>query len=245
EYAHRDHKEDPNARDPLVPVSGAKQRDALKFLQEHILSEKSFQFSPQLLRKLGVERWMHWGAGMSSTDYSLYDRILAIQRIVLGHLLDPSTLNRVQNTGLKAEKEEKPLQMAEIFRSLTDGIWNDPANGPSQDGKRSVASSVIRRNLQREHVRDLSNLVLGKRTGSGRSSLFADDDGFSPGFGGSIGVPPDARSLARMHLREVGKKIEAVLSDKGASVDETTRAHLEECQERIAKALNASMQVND
>ncbi|HMF15388.1 MAG TPA: zinc-dependent metalloprotease, partial [Gemmataceae bacterium] len=38
EYAHRDHKEDPNARDPLVPVPGAKQRDALKFLQEHILS---------------------------------------------------------------------------------------------------------------------------------------------------------------------------------------------------------------
>jgi hypothetical protein len=243
EYAHRDHKEDPNARDPLVPVPGAKQRDALKFLQEHILSDKSFQFSPQLLRKLGVERWMHWGAGLSSTDYSLYDRILGIQRIVLRHLLDPSTLNRVQNNSLKAEKEEKPLQIAEIFRSLTDGIWNETGNGPSQDGKRSVASSVIRRNLQREHVKDLSSLVLGKRTGSGRVSFF--DDEFGPSFGGGAGAPPDARSLARMHLREVGKKIETVLNDKGANVDETTRAHLEECQERITKVLNASMQVND
>src|SRR5262249_55509037 len=121
EYAHRDHKDDPNARDPLVPVPGAKQRDALKFLQDHILSDKAFQFSPKLLRKLGVERWSHWGAGMSSPDFSLYDRILAIQRIVLDHVLDPATLRRVQNNGLKAEKDEQPLQLAEVFRSLTDG----------------------------------------------------------------------------------------------------------------------------
>jgi hypothetical protein len=242
EYVHRDHKDDPNARDPLVPVSGAKQRDALKFLQEHILSDKSFQFSPQLLRKLAVERWMHWGAGVSSTDYSIYDRILGIQRIVLGHLLDPSTLNRVQNNGLKAEKDEKPLQIAEVFRSLTDGIWNDMPNGPPQDGKRSVASSVIRRNLQREHVKDLSNLVLGKRTGGGGLSIFGDDIMFN--FSGGS-APPDARSLARMHLREVGKKIETALNDRAVNVDETTRAHLEECQERITKVLSASMQVSD
>src|SRR5205807_5905413 len=79
EYVHRDHKGDPNARDPLVPVAGAKQREALKFLQEHILADKAFQFSPQLLRKLGIERWSHWGANMASPDYSLDTRILAIQ----------------------------------------------------------------------------------------------------------------------------------------------------------------------
>ena len=37
EYMHRDHRGDPNGRDPLVPVKGDKQREALKFLQEHIL----------------------------------------------------------------------------------------------------------------------------------------------------------------------------------------------------------------
>jgi hypothetical protein len=240
EYAHRDHKDDPNGRDPLVPVACAKQRDALKFLQEHILSEKSFQFSPELLRKLAVERWSHWGAGMGSPDYSLYDRLLGIQRIVLSRLLDPATLNRIQNNCLKTAKDEQPLQMAEVFRSLTDGVWNG-TNPASADGKRTVASSVIRRNLQREHIKDLSSLVLGRRTGSSGLSLFGDD--FS--FGSTSAAPPDARSLARMHLREVGKKIEATLNDKGATVDETTRAHLEECQERIAKVLNASMQVSD
>jgi len=56
EHAHRDHKDDPKARDPLVPVPAAKQRDALKFLQEHVLTDKTFQFPPKLLRKLAVER---------------------------------------------------------------------------------------------------------------------------------------------------------------------------------------------
>jgi hypothetical protein len=235
EYVHRDHKGDDKGRDPLEPVAGAKQREALKFLQEHILAEKSFQFSPQLLKKLGVERWSHWGAGMSSPDYPLYDRILGIQRIVLDHLLDPSVLRRVQNNTVKAEKDEQPLVIAEIFRSLTDGVWNETPNGAAKEAKH--ASSVIRRNLQRQHVKDLSNLVLGEKAGS--TTMFG-----MAFFGGSGSPPPDARSLARMHLREINKRIESALGEK-AAVDETTRAHLEECHERITKVLNASMQVND
>src|SRR5207248_1943139 len=44
EHAHRDHREDTKARDPLVPVTAAKQRQALKFLREHLFSDKPFQF---------------------------------------------------------------------------------------------------------------------------------------------------------------------------------------------------------
>ena len=39
EYYHRDHRNDPQARDPLVPVEWARQREALKFLQERILAD--------------------------------------------------------------------------------------------------------------------------------------------------------------------------------------------------------------
>jgi hypothetical protein len=241
EYSHRDHKEDPNCRDPLVPVAGAKQREALKFLQEHILADKAFQFSPQLLRRLGSERWAHWGTNMSSPDYPMFDRILAIQRIVLDHLLNADVMNRIQNNALKAEKDEQPLAMAEIFRALTDCIWVNMGNGAPKEGKRSVAASVIHRNLQREHIKDLSNLVLGRRMGGG-SIVFSGDD---ISFGGSSNAPPDARSLARAHLREIGKKIETTLDDKTGAVDETTRAHLDECRERINKVLNASIQVSD
>ncbi len=58
-------------------------------------------------------------------------------------------------------------------------------------------------------------------------------------------TPPDAKSLARMHLREIDRKVEGALNKGGKELDDTGRAHLEEVHERITKVLNASMQVND
>src|SRR5205823_13393947 len=86
EHAHRDHRGDPNGRDPLVPVTPARQREALKFLQAHIFSDQSFQFPQDLLRRLAVERWSHWGARSGSTDYPLHARVLSIQRVALDPL---------------------------------------------------------------------------------------------------------------------------------------------------------------
>ncbi len=221
---NRDHRDDPNARDPFVPVKGAKQREALAFLQEHILTDKAFKFSPELLRHLAANRWSHWGndrAVMMPVEYPVQERILAVQRVALNHLLDPSVLARIQNNALQADKDDKPLTVAEIFRCLTDGIWNLDLP-EAKDGKHTLESSITRRNLQREYLKDLVKMVVHAN-----------------------GAPPDARSLARMHLRDVGHRIDKVLTDKQYVVDDTTRAHLEECQERIAKALTASMQVSE
>jgi hypothetical protein len=216
EYMHRDHRDDPNARDPFVPVKGDKQREALKFLKEHVLSDQSFQFSPALLRKLAADRWSHWGDDApSSVDYPLNERVLRIQTTALNQLFNPMVLSRVQNLAMKADKDEKPLEIAEIFRAATDGVWGDLA-------AKEAKSSVLRRNLQRDHLRRLTMLALG--TGRG---------------------PADARSLARMHLRELQEKIVKILNDKAMSLDDTTRAHLMESGERITKVLAASVQVSE
>ena len=241
EYAYRDHRGDAKGRDPLVPVTAAKQREALKFLQDHIFAEKSFQFPPELLRKLAVDRWSHWGADTASTDFPLYDRVLAIQRTAMNQLLGAKALQRVQGNALKAEKDAKPLTLAEVFRGVTDGVWSDLPKG---DEKKELASSTIRRNLQREHLKKLSGLVLGAKSGGSMSfdeliTMLMD------GGGSSSTVPADARSLARAHLRELAKRIDGVLKAKPADADETTVAHLEECKERIAKVLSASMQANE
>jgi hypothetical protein len=220
---HRDHKGDDNNREPFVPIKAEKQREALHFLQEHILTDKAFEFSPQLLRRLGPDRWAHWGnyGRTGNIEVPVHEQILAVQRVVLDHTLDPYVLRRIQNSALSADKEEKPLTVAEVFRSLTDGIWVGPETD-SKDPKKVVTTSVIRRNLQREYVKDLSQLVLGK----------------------AGAVPADARSLARMHLRDIAKRIDKILGDK-VNLDDTTRAHLEECQERIAKVLSASLQASE
>jgi hypothetical protein len=235
-HMNRDHRDDPDGRDPFIPTSADKQREALKFLQENVLTDKPFQFPPELLRKLATERWMHWGSEyyvMSPVEFPLNQRILAIQRIMLNHCFDPSVLARVQNSAVETKGDEKPLQVSEIFRSVTDGVWGDLA--PPADGAKAPNSSVVRRNLQREHVKKLSDVVLGHRPTSFSIQFF---------FTGMPSAPPDARSLARMHLKEISSKIDAALKRKDG-VDDATRAHLEECQERIAKVLSASIQVSE
>jgi len=239
----RDHKADKDARDPIVPVPGAKQRECLKFLSENILSDKSFQFSPTLLRRLGAERWMHWGTDSlfgPGIDISVLEKILGIQKIVLGYCLNASTLARLQNQQLQANPGTDPLRMEEVFRALTDGIWSDPDQLPaSKDSKTSL--STMRRNLQREYLRRLSSIVLGDRP-----SPYSD--GFSYVVfvgGGNASVPADARALARLHLKEIAGRIGMVLETKAASLDDTTRAHLEESKHRIAKVIEANLDLKE
>jgi hypothetical protein len=233
---HRDHRGDANGRDPFVPVKGSKQRDGLKFLQEHILTDQPFHFPPELLRKLAADRWMHWGNEANvfrKVEYPLHQRILSVQSVVLDELLDPATLARIQNSTVEADKDDQPLKMAEVFRSLSDAIWVDlPANGKPAAG----ASSIVRRNLQREYLKRLSDLMLRGR--SGHSGIFVV-------LLGGANVPPDAKSLARLHLREIAGRIDVALADKKIAADDTVVAHLQECKERIAKVLGAAMQVSE
>jgi hypothetical protein len=237
EFIHRDHKGDENARDPFVPVKADEQRKALKFVQEKILTDKPFQFPPELLRKLASDRWMHWGnemAVMRSVDYPVNERILGIQRVVLRELLDGDTLARLQNTALKADKGENCVTMADVFRALSDSIFADLPNG---DKPAAEKSSLIRRNLHREYLKSLSGLVLGPRGG-----LRPAMDGLPViMLGGGSAVPPDAKSLARMHLRDTAKRINVALE---SSPDDVTRAHLEEMREQINKVLGAAVQAN-
>jgi len=243
----RDHKGDKDAHDPIVPTAGVKQRECLKFLTDRILSDQSFRFSPALLRRLGTEKWMHWGsdAGFGSgVDISVLETVLAIQKSVLSQCLSPSTLGRLENQALQSDAGADPLRMDEVFRNLTDGVFSDLAApaGEAKDGKPAAWSlSNVRRNLQREYLRRLNVMVLGDPAG-----------GFGDQFayivirrGGSNPVPADARALARLHLGEIAERIDKALDRKDVAMDDTTRAHLKECRQRIAKVLEAGLDARE
>jgi hypothetical protein len=218
---HRDHRGDPNARDPFVPVKPARQREALQYLQEHVLTDRPFNFSPELLRRLAADRWFHWGnetAGWASVDFPLYARILGIQKIALSHLLDPRTLARIQNNAAKVDKGEAPFSLTELFRSLSNTVWTDLPALDKKD-RPAVASSVIRRNLQREHLKMLGELAIGNNPVA----------------------PADARSLARLHLRELNRRLEAALAAPG-ELDDLVRAFYEESRDQVNRLLNAAIQ---
>ena len=238
---YRDHKGDKDAHDPVVPIAGAKQRESLAFLSDQVLSDKAFAFSPALLRRLGTEKWYHWGSdGGAGVDFPIHDRILAIQKIVLGQCLDPQVLTRLQDQELQSDPGTDPLRLSEVFRRLSDGVFAEvktlPAPPEAKDGKpgqAKLAVSTIRRNLQREYLRRLSNLVLSSRGGRGGDSL-----GYAF-FAGSGPVPADARSVARMHLKEIGGLLDNALNQKDLALDDMTRAHLDECRHRINQVLEA------
>ncbi len=236
----RDHKGGEESRDPFVPISGAKQREALDFLVDTILSDEAFQFSPELLRRIKSDHWYHWGSRMSmnSGEVNVYDRVLRIQQIVLRHCFDGSVLKRLQNqqllTGEVEDEANEPLPISEVFRTLTDSIWSELAEPDGQ-----LKCSVIRRNLQRDHLSRLNNLVLGDSR-----NPFGDLYGFAILTGGSSSYPADARSLARMHLIEIAERIEGVLENDGLKIEETTRAHLSESHDLIEKVLEARLQSN-
>ena len=240
----RDHKADKDGRDPIVPVPGPKQRECLKFLSESILSDQAFQFSPTLLRRLGTERWSHWGSNRSaSVDISVLERVLGIQKIVLNHCLSPRTLSRLQNQQLQADPGTDPLRIEEVFRALSDGIWSDldKLASATEPAAAKLSLSTIRRNLQREHLRRLAGMVLGDRSDTYRDAysyvVFV--------VGAPSAVPADARALARLHLKDLGTRIGKTLEAKGAAMDDTTRAHLEECHHRIAKILEANLDLRE
>jgi len=272
QHISRDFKGGEESHDPIVPVRGAKQREALDFLVDSILSDEAFKFSPQLLRRLTSEHWYHWGSRMSfgGSEVNVYDRVLRIQQIALRKCFDPRMLKRLQNQQLMIdvptnddneendeeeedeEEENEPLQISEVFRRLTDSIWselavtndennddNNNANDEVTDDDEELECSIIRRNLQRDHLSRLNKLVLGNH----RSS-YGDLFGFALFSSSSSNYPADARSLARSHLIEIGERIEETLEDEGLEIEEMTRAHLEESVDLIQKVLEARVESN-
>ena len=239
----RDHK-GKGARDPVVPVPAVKQREALTFLVEQILSDKAFKFSPALLRRLSTDKWHDWGSGRhhfgpGSVEYPVNEEILGIQKIALRQCLGPQVLARLQNQELQVDAGVDALRPADVFRALTEGVWSDVSNPAAADAKAAFALSTVRRNLQREYLRRLGGIALG-----GRSNPYSDVFGYVL-FLGDGSYPADARSLARMHMKDVNARVGKLLDRKNLTIDDTTRAHLEECRFRIGKVLDAVVQSNE
>jgi hypothetical protein len=229
-YHHRDHVGDPNGRTPYEPVPAAKQREALDFLAAHAFGEKAFRLSPSLMNKLAIERIPGLDPayfGVQRIDYPWHDQVLTLQRAVLNRLYHPITLARIQDNELRFGSNEKAFKMVDLFAGLNTAIWSE------LDNPKATEITSLRRNLQREQLKDLIRLTLREP-----STVPAG------GFGNAAPPPPapeDATTLARSSLTRIQTKIKAKLLSK-AALDATTRAYLQESNARIGAALTAQMQ---
>jgi hypothetical protein len=220
---------------PFEPVPLSKQREAIASIQKNLFSADALNFSPNLLNKLAPSRWYHWGTSpqYSSLDYPIHDRILSLQTFVLSDLLSSERLQRLRDTELKTSAGQA-LTLPELFDNLLQGIWTEvmqPTNDLTQ-------VSSLRRSLQRQHMNLLVNLALRNRLSLEKIDNFLD---FVVGMQTS-NPPEDARTLAWYQLRQLRDRLASVLRDRGDKLDTYTKAHLEEANDRIAKAIDSKLQ---
>ncbi len=219
---NRDHKGDPNGRDPFQIVPLEKQREAFAFLGDTVFSDTRYQFPPEVLNKLGAGRFGHWDSDQIDwiVDYNVHDRVLAIQARILTILINPMTINRIYDAELKIPSDQNAFTVQDLFTGLTDMIWSeladDAGKGPWTNRRPRISS--FRRNLQREHLRRMISIVLSK---PGRA------------------INADAHAITRMTLKQLHRRIQTVLKKSGKTLDTYTLAHLDEAADRIQRCLDA------
>ncbi len=217
-YFSRDHRGDPNGRQPFRPVSADRQREALQLIIDQAFAEDAWEFDAELLNKTPPRRFGDWSGSFFVTpiDLQIHNMIRARQASLLSNLLHGGRLTRMVDNTVRAD-DSNQFTVADMFGMLTDEIWSELGNGTAP---RSVNS--FRRNLQRAYIdRFVQTLLSRDQSGASR-------------------VPDDARSLARFYLVELSGRIDRALN-AGPSADVETRAHLMESHARIERALEASV----
>ncbi|RZM82557.1 zinc-dependent metalloprotease [Leptolyngbya iicbica] len=220
---------------PFEPIAADKQRAALTALSEEVFAADAFDFSSQLINQLAPDRWRHWGVRLTSfpLDYPIYEQVLEVQSVTLSQLFLADRLARVRDLEFRTDAEDV-LTLSELYGSMYQSIWSEVMNS---DGNPPEISS-LRRGLQRHHLNILSNLVLRRTFWD---ALNAQSFNEFMATLGTIGAPEDARVLARYQLRQMQDDISDALSRDGDSMAITTRAHLEDVRDRIARVLDAPL----
>ncbi|MCA9253332.1 MAG: zinc-dependent metalloprotease [Phycisphaerales bacterium] len=224
QYLHRDHKGDPNARQPVELVDAKTQRDTLKFLNDRVFGPNAFSFDPELLLKLAPGRWNHWDSDSYDyyQEYPIHDKISGVQEWALFHVMSPMTIRRIYDASMKVEPGEDFLDVPELVNSVTDAVWAelDQDATAQMNGHSAPLISSVRRTLQRNQLMMLERTVMS-----------------DPGFF----FPADAVAVARMALSNLHDRIEKRLEAGG--LDDFSEAHLVDSKTRIERALEAGYEL--
>lgn len=176
-----------SARTPITPVSGVRQREALKLLEKGIFDMNAFRFKPEFMARLTVNQFDRLTGMNVAPDFSLASAVLGLQRNVLGQVLQPVILRRILDAPDKLQDPKTAFRLSELFEGIHGAIWAELKAGREPAG--------VRRSLQKEHLRQLVGMVLRANPAT----------------------PDDARALAREGLRTLGAQLKAASARPGFS----------------------------
>ena len=143
-----------------------------------------------------------------------------MQASALSMMLNPSTLGDLYDAEFRNDPSVDVLTVAEVIQEVTDEVWSELGDLPSDSTNRKPAISSLRRNLQSEHLSRLIELSLEEDAGTPASRTI--------------------QSLVRMQLQNILKQIKKA---EAKNTDAYTRAHLADAQMKIEKALDAQFTI--
>ncbi len=227
-FVNRDKKGDPGDRPPVEVVPAERQREALKFVIDTTFNDDAYGLTPKLLERMSVDKWLDGGFSFGSSreaTWPIHDRILGVQASALTWLMNPTTLRRVYDNELRLPADQDALTLPELLRTINAAVWSElDVECPDDRNDRQPMISSLRRNLQREHMQRLVDLIL---------ETSDDTAAYKP-----------ISNLARMELRGLVRRIDDRLAKCGAKMDAYSKAHLTESKERIERALSAEYTYN-
>ena len=146
---------------PFTPVSLIDQKKAMNALSKYAFAPNAFEKAEALYPYLQQQR-RGFSTPYGGEDPKIHERVLSIQKMVLGQLLNRNVLNRMVNTTLYGNE----YSLAAYFKDLNDAMFN-------ADKNKSVNS--FRQNLQVEYVNRLIRLAKDRAVSSQiRAQVFSE-----------------------------------------------------------------------
>ena len=222
-FVNRDKKGDPGNRAPVEVVPPEQQRAALGFVIENTFRDEAFGLTPELLERMSVDKWLDGGSRSSMSNeatWPIHDRVLGVQASALTWLMNPTTLRRVYDNEMRLPADQDTLTLPELLSAVSNEAWSElEGDCPDNRSARQPMISSLRRNLQREHMQRLVDLILESSNDTAAFNAISN--------------------LARMELRSLISKIADSLERCGDKMDAYSKAHLAETVQRAERALEA------
>lgn len=150
---NRNYRGDPGEKPVLTPVDGARQKRALRLLNDYLFSETAFNFPKHYFTRMTGDPFPSFTGLTASPDFPIRDQLANVQRAALRRLFSSATLGRLANTEYKAADAGKVLTLTGLFQSVGATVWSEVG------ARRNI--STLRRQLQRSHLELVTGMVLG------------------------------------------------------------------------------------
>ncbi|HEX6970766.1 MAG TPA: zinc-dependent metalloprotease, partial [Limnochordia bacterium] len=190
-----------------TPWSRARQKDAVRFLNENAFATPTFFITDSILRLIEVEGALR--------------RINQAQAGVLSTLFNDRRLERIVEFEALAGSSGNAYGLTEFLGDVRNGVWRELSAG-------SVTIDPFRRELQRSYL----TLAAGKIN----PAPFVPPPGLPPQLLGQFG-PARATSDIRAAFRAQLRALDADLQRAIPRTSGITRAHLDDARDQIRKTL--------